>query len=241
VKRVQDAVTQFWNVQSLVDNYDDTPAESNQRHDERAAWRAELRRVLPAPPAHVVDLGSGTGYISLLLAELGYDVRGIDIAPTMLARARADAARLGLQVSFEHGDVHDPPGAAASADAVTARHVFWTLERPAAALAGVLRLLRPGGRLVIAEGLYMQSGYEHGAPSTSWYEDSRRLYTDAVTAALPLLGVGNSRPLERLVQDAGYVDIEVSPASIVARVEAEYGDEIGMRAKRFLLTARKPC
>jgi 2-polyprenyl-3-methyl-5-hydroxy-6-metoxy-1,4-benzoquinol methylase len=55
----------------------------------------------------VLDLGCGSGQVSLLAAAMGARVRGIDIAPGMLALARESAARAGLadRVAFEEGDV----------------------------------------------------------------------------------------------------------------------------------------
>src|SRR6185436_1035249 len=55
----------------------------------------------------VLDLGCGSGQVSLLAAAMGAQVRGIDIAPGMLALAREAAARAGLaeRVTFEEGDV----------------------------------------------------------------------------------------------------------------------------------------
>jgi ubiquinone/menaquinone biosynthesis C-methylase UbiE len=241
---VRNAVNEFWNLPSVVDGYDSDESWTGPEH-RRAdwlAWQEDLRRVLPEPPARIVDLASGTGYISLLLAEMGYEVRGIDAASNMLERARIDAAALGLTAVFEHGDVHDPHGTPSSADAVTARHVFWTLDRPQATLAGAFRLLRPGGRLVIAERLYLQRGYSHGSADSPWYEDSKHLYTDDVQRSLPLLGVESMAPLEALAGDTGFVDIAVSTADFVAQVDQRYLKPEEMTSGPFLiLTARKPA
>ncbi|MGB0098779.1 MAG: methyltransferase domain-containing protein, partial [Nocardioides sp.] len=52
----------------------------------REAWRVLLREQLPEPPARVADLGCGTGTLSLLLAEQGYAVDGLDFSPEMVRR-----------------------------------------------------------------------------------------------------------------------------------------------------------
>ncbi|MBO0912731.1 MAG: class I SAM-dependent methyltransferase, partial [Acidobacteria bacterium] len=117
--------------------------------EERVAWRKELERVLPPPPAELVDLGTGPGFMALLAAELGHRVRGIESSEAMLARARSEAERLGLPVVFEEGSALDPPGAPDSCDAVICRNLFWLLAEPERTLAASFRLLRAGGRLAI--------------------------------------------------------------------------------------------
>ena len=57
----------------------------------RAAWRSLLVSLLPPPPARVADLGCGTGSLSLLLADEGHPVTGVDFSPAMVARAVAKA------------------------------------------------------------------------------------------------------------------------------------------------------
>lgn len=59
----------------------------------------------------VLDLGCGSGQVSLLAASMGAQVHGIDLAPRMLALAREAAARSGLtgRVRFEEGDVSEDP------------------------------------------------------------------------------------------------------------------------------------
>lgn len=118
----------------------------------RDAWRTLLAPALPAAPASVVDVGCGTGSLSVLLAEAGQQVYGLDSSPGMLDVARAKAARHGVTVPLVLGDAARPPFAAASFDVVLARHVLWALPDPAAALARWVALLRPQGRLVLVEG-----------------------------------------------------------------------------------------
>ena len=119
----------------------------------RAAWRALLLAHLPPATARVADLGCGTGTLSVLLAEQGYAVSGVDLSPEMVARARAKAAAApGTDAGFAVGDAADPPLPDGSFDVVLSRHVLWALPDPAAGLARWVDLLAPGGRLVLVEG-----------------------------------------------------------------------------------------
>jgi SAM-dependent methyltransferase len=115
----------------------------------RAAWRDLLLEHLPETPARVADLGCGTGTLSLLLAEEGYAVDGVDFSPAMVRRAQAKA---GQVATFTVGDAAEPPLANAAYDVVLSRHVLWAMPSPAAALDRWLALLRPGGRLLLVEG-----------------------------------------------------------------------------------------
>jgi SAM-dependent methyltransferase len=116
----------------------------------RAAWRDLLLSVLPPAPARVADLGCGTGTLSLLLAAEGYVVDGVDFSPEMIRRARAKTP-VG-QVTFTEADADDPPLEPDAYDVVLSRHVLWAMPDPAATLQTWIRLLGPGGRLVLVEG-----------------------------------------------------------------------------------------
>jgi ubiquinone/menaquinone biosynthesis C-methylase UbiE len=70
----------------------------------------------------------------------------------MVSAATAKARAAGVVAEFVQGDAAKPPYAPASADVVLVRHVLWALPNPAAAVAAWVRLLRPGGRLVLVEG-----------------------------------------------------------------------------------------
>jgi SAM-dependent methyltransferase len=117
----------------------------------RAAWRELLRSVLPAVPGRVADLGCGTGTLSLLLADEGHTVDGVDFSPEMVRRAEAKAGG-HPRVRFVEADAFAPPLDPATYDVVLCRHVLWAMPDPAAALRRWVDLLAPGGRLVLVEG-----------------------------------------------------------------------------------------
>ncbi len=140
-----------WDAQAAT--FDDEPDHGLGDPTTRAAWRSLLLEHLPAAPARVADLGCGTGTLSVLLAEEGYDVTGVDLAPAMIERARAKASRLpSSSVRFAVGDAADPDLPVGSFDVVLSRHVLWALPDPAAAVARWSRMLGPEGRLVMVEG-----------------------------------------------------------------------------------------
>ncbi|WP_377642395.1 class I SAM-dependent methyltransferase [Oryzobacter terrae] len=116
----------------------------------RDAWRTLLTGVLPAPPAHVVDLGCGTGTLALLLAQEGHTVDALDFSPAMVERAAEKLA--GSRATVRLGDAADPALAPASADVVLCRHVLWALPDPVAVVRRWVEALRPDGRLVLVEG-----------------------------------------------------------------------------------------
>ena len=136
--------------------FDEAPDHGLLDADVRAAWRQLLLPVLPPAPARVADLGCGTGTLSLLLAEQGYAVDGLDFSPAMveLATEKVDAAPTAVRslITVRGGDAANPGLAPASVDVVLCRHVLWALPDPVAVVGRWVSALRPGGRLVLVEG-----------------------------------------------------------------------------------------
>lgn len=127
-------------------SFDDQPDHGLKDPAVREAWADLLLPLMPAGTAKVVDLGCGTGSLSLLLAEAGHDVCGIDSSAAML-----DVARKKADIDFREGDAADPP-TTETYDVVLARHVLWAMPDPGAALDKWVGLLNPHGRLVLVEG-----------------------------------------------------------------------------------------
>jgi SAM-dependent methyltransferase len=112
-----------------------------------------LRRLLPSPPADILDAGCGPGLYAVRLAGLGHRVEGIDVGPAVIRHARALARRLGVQdrARFRVGDIRSLR-VSPRCDAVLL--VYYVLENlPQRAQAAALRrlggCLRPGGRLIV--------------------------------------------------------------------------------------------
>jgi SAM-dependent methyltransferase len=108
-----------------------------------------------APGDRVVDLGSGSGTDAFVAAHLvGPDggVIGVDMTEHQLGKARTqrDLARIDHAV-FVKGYVEEPPVEAESAEAVISNGVLNLVPDKAQAFASAARVLRPGGRLALAD------------------------------------------------------------------------------------------
>src|SRR6185503_14640817 len=103
--------------------------------------------LLPRPWT-VADIGTGTGWLLPVLAGHFRRVLSVDPAPAMLACARQRVLERGAtNVEFQHGDLGRLPIGDAACDLAIACLVLHHVEVPAAALAELYRVVRPGGRV----------------------------------------------------------------------------------------------
>ncbi len=143
----------FWD--AMAGTFDAEPDHGMADPAVRAAWSARLRSWLPERRSDVLDLGCGTGSMSLLAAEQGHRVTAVDLSPRMAVLAGRKLAGTDARVLV--GDAARPPLGHCRFDVVMVRHVLWTLPDPAEALRRWTRLLRRGGRLVLVEGRWGES------------------------------------------------------------------------------------
>jgi SAM-dependent methyltransferase len=101
-------------------------------------------------PATVVELGAGTG-ANMRYYAAGTRVIAIEPNPAMHGPLREAAARQGIDLEIRAVGAEDTGLADASVDAVVSTLVLCTVVDPAAAVAEVRRILRPGGRFVVLE------------------------------------------------------------------------------------------
>jgi len=118
--------------------------------------RERLREVLrPEPGERLLEIGVGTGYYSLELAEwagAGGTLELFDLQREFLDHTLRRAAERDLDnLIATEGDATDLPYADASVDAVILTAVLGEIPDPAAALREIRRVLKPGGRLVVGE------------------------------------------------------------------------------------------
>lgn len=148
--RIKDEIRDYWSTRA--ETFDLSPGHEIFSEDERQAWHALIEHHLGAGAGRqALDLASGTGVISRLLCEVGFDVTGLDFSEPMLERAKAKAKARGLAARYVMGDAEDTHLLDEAYDVIMTRHLVWTLPDPASAFGDWFRVLRPGGRILIVD------------------------------------------------------------------------------------------
>lgn len=190
------------------------PTSSGSASERRSAARtavvwAGLRPVLDrAPGQDVLDIGGGTGGFAVRVAELGHRVHVVDPSPDALAALDRRARESGVEVTGQQGDLSTlldvaEPG---SADVVLCHGVLEVVDDPAAALATIGEVLRPGGVLSLL------AGQRHAAvvarAMAGHFEQARALLDSAHTGQQSQAGRSGRRftreELESLLPTAGF-------------------------------------
>ena len=141
----------------------------------------------------VVDVGAGTGGFAVRLAKLGHHVTVVDPSPDALAAARWRAAELGVTLTAVQGEASEIAGLVGdgAADLVVCHNVLEYVDSPAAAMAAIARVLRPGGTVSVLAANVVAAVLQRALAGR--YEEARRLLTSnagdaaAATTAVPVL------------------------------------------------------
>lgn len=96
----------------------------------------------------ILEIGTGPGFLSILLAEEGYQVTAIDLTPSMLEEAKQNAGDLSARISFQEMDAEQLTFSSESFDVVISRNVTWNLPHPKQAYAQWCRVLKQNGLLL---------------------------------------------------------------------------------------------
>jgi demethylmenaquinone methyltransferase/2-methoxy-6-polyprenyl-1,4-benzoquinol methylase len=193
-------------------------------------WRRRLvTQIAAGQPKTILDVATGTAGVAIALARrTGGSVTGIDLTESMLARGRERVSSAGLDdhISLQVGRAEQLPFSSASFDAVSFTYLLRYVNDPAATLAELARVLRPGGIL---------ASLDFFVPPNPGWRAAWWFYTRAV---LPPAGMAfggaewwrvgrflgpniasfyRSWPLPRIVdawETAGIEDVRVSPMSL---------------------------
>lgn len=134
------------------------------------AQRARAITKLVPAGLNVADIGTGTGVLAIELARAGLSVIAVDHAEKMLAAAAANAHAAGVAaaIQFRAGDATALPLADGEVDAVFAHMVLQYLPRPQEALLEMARVLRPAGRVVLADFVAHDRAWMQHKLNTHW-------------------------------------------------------------------------
>jgi len=213
---------------------------SERRDSARTAvvWGA-LAQVLGEEPVRILDIGGGTGGFAVRLAGLGHQVTVVDPSPDALAALARRAREQSVEVEGVQGDLAGLAGLLApddQPDLVLCHGVLEVVDDPAAALAAIRDVLRPGGRLslLVAQrhaAVIARAMAGHLAQALALLDDGgavgrtgRRFTAEEVTGLLSAAGfevgsVHGIRVFADLVPGA-LLELEPGTAAALLRLEA---------------------
>ena len=165
-------------------------------------WLHEIERFLPEGRSlDILDVGTGTGFFAVLLAQQGHRVEGIDLTPAMLEEARTLAKQRNLDITFREMDAQNLAYPDGTFDVVISRNLTWTLPDPERAYASWFRVLKPGGVLLNFDAEYAAHVCSHSvqnckvAPDSPYghvgMTDALQQENDAITLSMD---IGQARP-----------------------------------------------
>jgi arsenite methyltransferase len=185
------------------------------------------------PGEVVVDLGSGAGFDCLLAArQVGPTGRviGVDMTHEMLAKARANAARVGAaNVEFRLGEIEHLPIGDNTADVILSNCVVNLAPDKAQVFREAFRVLQPGGRLAISDVVNTQ-------PLPTDLAADRALLCGCVAGAAAVQNV------ETWLRDAGFQDVQVTVKPESRDMVASWAPGRGIEdyVASAIIEARKP-
>lgn len=115
-----------------------------------AAGGTVTRHTRVGPRDEVLDVACGTGNATVQAAQAGAKVVGLDLTPELFPAARRRAAEAGVEIELVEGDAEDVPYPDGSFDVVLSTFGVMFAPRHAVAASEMVRVLRPGGRIGLA-------------------------------------------------------------------------------------------
>lgn len=196
---IEQRVKDYWTQRS----HDFGTVRKNELENEMGQrWLREIERFLPEGGSlDILDVGTGTGFFAVLLAQQGHRVEGIDLTPAMLEEARTLAKQRNLDITFREMDAQNLAYPDGTFDVVISRNLTWTLPDPESAYAEWFRVLKPGGVLLNFDADYAAHVRSHSvqnrkvAPDSPYghvgMTDALQQENDAITLSMD---IGQARP-----------------------------------------------
>ena len=224
---IQNQLNSYWS--SRASAYHQAQTSTARSPFEQQLWAEVFTKALPFSEGTILDAGCGSGFVSHLLAAAGHTVFGMDSSPRMIDEARAEAKRQ-KNLGYNHAEFFldnaiYPAWPARSFDAVTSRFLLWTLTDPVAALHSWARLVKPGGVVIAADGLWFPDGIDPDTEvdSTAGKHVFTRTYSAETMQNLPLGQKVGTKEYADAFRAAGLENIKVTPVDSTRELDAKFG------------------
>lgn len=216
---------------------------------------ASIQNILGDGEKKILELACGTGEITKVILSLGHDVTAIDFSEKMLVVARGKHSG-SSKVRFVLGDAENTMEPDDTYDAIVCRHLVWTLTDPRKAIAEWLRVLKPGGKLIVFDGNWASKPFigrcaEIGVRCIERFIGHDPLYENVMTekhagimARLPFSEGLTFEMIAQLLDETGYTAIsrvKHGPITAAQRRRETLRNRLRtMFYQRFAVVAERP-
>jgi SAM-dependent methyltransferase len=208
-------------------------------HDSYWRFHRDLfLELVPPPSGRTLDVGCGEGRLARDLAALGHDVAGVDVSPTMIAAARAEAPGMELHVA----DAAELPFGDGSFGLVVAFMSLQDVDDLGGAIREAARVLAPGGRLCLAivhpfnsAGTFAERAPDAPFVVAGSYLDESRTDATFERGGLAMRFVSRHAPLEKYFAALEAGGLLVERLREHKLPESGFNDESGRRWQRMPL------
>lgn len=158
---IKERIANYWNKRAKDFKNQSIVEMQNERYEE---WLEIITSQLPQGESlKVLDIGTGAGYMAMLLASQGHSVTGVDLCQEMIAAAKEAAAALDLKIDFQQQDAEKLQFPAESFDVIITRNLTWTLPNLDKDYLLWFSFLKPGGVLMNFDADYGQTTFNKDA------------------------------------------------------------------------------
>ena len=214
-KQVKFQIEDYWN--QRADSFD-----AAHENEDKNKWFVYFRNLLGVSAGQsVLDIGTGTGFLAIMAAELGFSVTGIDFAKQMLEIAGKKAEEKNLNIQFMEVDFDSLPFEDECFDYIVNSRVLWTLTDPDKSLCEWKRVLKKGGELL----------------SFVRLTDEMRIYTSEDTYSPEVYEKlqwksGSGTELMERCHSCGFSKVDLVKLPDITSDTEEYGDWYVLRAMK---------
>lgn len=237
-----DDIKIYWN--KRAEGYSISNRESLESNEKKQYEDFLKKYILPKNNFKTIDMGCGPGFLAILLAKLGCESYAFDCTENMLLKAEENANDLNVKIQTIQGDAQNPDFEDNTFDLLVSRNLIWNLEDPEKAYKEWIRILKPGGKLIIFDGnhyCYMfDEKYMEERKSTTYVNDHKNMMEvsteaiDKIAYNLPLSKIIRPQWDKNMLESLGARIIDIKRNEI--SYKSKQNEEVKL-IKSFIIIA----